>query len=344
MVLVFLGVMAILFVMATTAALLLSGDSNGHDRRGGHSDITFSISPRGDELVFNAIGEGGRDLYRLTLTSLKVTQIASTPSYEVDPEYSPDGMSVVYAAGDPSDRADHIFLRSLDGKSLKQLTKEDANDASPAFSPDGSLIVFTRDKTYNWGGLASNWDAGGVLCVMGLDGTGPRQITEDGSMAFEPRFSPDGKTILFWSEDEVYTVAADGSEPPRPLGGLIGREPTYSPDGRSIAFSRGRYSPDSRIFTARADGSDPQKLTRRGEEEDASPNGGRFRPAFMPDGKQIRFFLESWPDGSTGFPKESLWAVDIDGNNLREIADYSLFDDPLHWRPRQVTSPKGPGR
>ena len=69
--------------------------------------------------------------------------------------------------------------RSLDGETVKQLTAEDANDAAPAFSSDGSLIVFTRDKTYNWGGLASNWDEGGVLCVMNADGTGLRQITID---------------------------------------------------------------------------------------------------------------------------------------------------------------------
>ncbi len=334
-----------LAVVTFPAPLLLSGCANGHDRPEGHSDVTFRISPRGDELVFNARGEGGRDLYRLDLTSLKVTRIAATPSYEVDPEYAPDGMSVVYAAGKPGDRADHLFLRSLDGKSLKQLTNLDANDASPAFSPDGSLIVFTRDKTYNWGGQASNWDAGGVLCLMRLDGTGLRQITEDGSMAIDPHFSPDGKTILFWGEDGLFTVAVavDGSGPPRPLGGLSGREATYSPDGRTIAFLQGQYSPDQRIFTARADGSGPRRLAHQDGEQLASPGGGRFRPTFTPDGKQILFFLESWPDGPTGFPKESLWAVDSEGGNAREIAGYSLFDNPLNWRPGPGDLDQGAG-
>ncbi len=146
---------------AMAAVLLLLGCSNGHDRPGGHADITFAVSPGGDALVFNAGGEGGRDLYRLDLSSLKVTRVAATPDYEVDPDYSPDGAWIVYAAGKPGERADHIFLRSLDDKAVKQLTTGDANDASPSFSPDGSLVVFTRDKTYNSGGLASNWDAGG---------------------------------------------------------------------------------------------------------------------------------------------------------------------------------------
>src|SRR5438105_3451938 len=113
-------------------ALMLQGCMDGHDRPGGHTDVRFDISSQGDRIVFNAAGEGGRDLYLLDLRSLKVTRIAATQEYEVGPRFSPDGNWVVYAAGRPGDRADHIFLRSLDGKTVKQLTAEEANDASPA--------------------------------------------------------------------------------------------------------------------------------------------------------------------------------------------------------------------
>jgi len=329
-------------MFALASSFFFLGCTNGHDRPGGHADVTFAVSPGGDELVFNAGGEGARDLYRLDLASLKVTRVAATPDYEVDPDYSPDGMSVVYAAGKPGDRADHIFLRSLDGKSVKQLTKEDANDASPAFSPDGSLIVFTRDKTYNWGGLASNWDSGGVLCVMKADGTGLRQITKDGSMAIDPHFSPDGKTILFWGDGGLSTVPADGSATPTPLGGLDGTFAVYSPDGRAVAFVQGRYAKDQRVFTARMDGSGLKKLAPPVEPGPGSPGGGRFRPAFTPDGKRIFFFLEFWPDGPTGSAKESLWVMDSDGKHATEIADYGLFDDPLRWKPRRPVPAQKP--
>jgi Tol biopolymer transport system component len=138
-------------------ALLVRGCMNEHSRPGGHGDVTFRIAPKGDKLVFNAVGDGGRDLYLLDLKTLNVKAIATTPDYELDPSFSPDGTSVVYAADKPGERADHIYVRMLDGTQAKQLTTEDANDASPEFSPDGSQIVFARDKTYNWGGLAANW-------------------------------------------------------------------------------------------------------------------------------------------------------------------------------------------
>jgi TolB protein len=206
-----------------TFTLIIWNSMNSHDRPDGHTDVTFGIAPGGDALVFNASGEGGRDLYLLDLKTLQVRRVAATPEYEVAPEFSPDGKSIVYAAGIPGDRADHIFVRSLDDDSVSQLTAEDANDDAPAFSPDGSLIAFSRCKTYNWGGSAANWGAG-VLCVIGADGTGFRQITKDESFASDPHFSRDGNSILFWRDDGLYTVASDGSQPQTKLDLLNGRE------------------------------------------------------------------------------------------------------------------------
>jgi TolB protein len=342
-VLIVLGLLS-LACLVLSAVLALRGCMNEHYRPGGHGDISFAVSPQGDSIVFNAVGEGGHDLYRLDMATLRVTRIAATPDYEVAPEVSSDGKLIVYAAGKPGDRADHIFVRSLDGKTVKQLTAEDANDAAPAFSPDGSLIVFTRDKTYNWGGLAANWEAGGVLCVMRADGTDLRQITRDGLIAIDPHFSPDGKTILFWSDNGLDKVATDGSQPPEPLRGLAGREAVYSPDGRSIAFSMGEYAPDLRIFVARADGTHLRRLARPAQDRLARPGGGCSQPAFTPDGKRILFFIESWPDGARGSQRESLWEMDSDGGHPREIADYGLFDDPLNWRrgsPIPAQKPRG---
>ena len=207
-----------------TASLLgavvwsLRGSMNQHFRPDGHRDVTFAVSPRGDAIVFNAAGQGGRDLYLLDLSNLSVKRIAETPDFEIDPSFSPDGKSVVYAAGRPGDRADHIFVRSLDRPTLKQLTSDDANDESPEFSPDGSMIVFTRFKEHHWGGLSTNW-GGGTTYVMRADGTGLRQISVDGSPAVYPRFSPSGKTIVFWSDGGTKTAPTDGSRTPQPVTG-----------------------------------------------------------------------------------------------------------------------------
>src|SRR5207248_6723878 len=127
--------------------------------------------PDGVTIVFNGAGEGGWDLYLLDLETRRVRRLAQTPGYELTPRFAPDGEAVVYAAGTPGDRADHLFLRSLDGGPAVQLTRGESNDCSPSFAPDGSRIVFTRSDDYHWGGLGSNWNTGGQIRFVRPDGT-----------------------------------------------------------------------------------------------------------------------------------------------------------------------------
>ncbi len=176
--------------------------------------------------------------------------------------------------------------------------------------------------------------------MIRTDGTALRVIKTGDSAAIDPHFSPDGKSILFWEVDGLHLVASDGSQSPRRLDGLNRRQAVYSPDGQSIAFSMGMYAPDHRIFVAAADGTASRKLAHHGEGRLAFPGEGCFRPAFTSDGARILFFLEHWPNGPTGVPKESLWKAEVEGGKSREIAGYALFDDPLNWRPAP-TAPTG---
>ena len=166
-----------------------TGTPRGHDRPHGHQDPTIAISPTNDAILFNATGTGGRDLFLLDLRDHTVSRITDSQNDEVALSFSPDGKTVVYAAGVPGDRADHLFTIARSGGVPEQLTNIDANDDSPRVSPNGSMIVFVRDKTYAWGGLASNWENGGVICVVHSDGTGERQLTPEDDFAFEPFFS-----------------------------------------------------------------------------------------------------------------------------------------------------------
>jgi Tol biopolymer transport system component len=226
---------------------------------------------------------------------------------------------------------------------VKRLTAGNFNDTSPTFSPDGSLIAFTRNKIYNWGGLAANWGSDGVLCVMKADGSKLWELTGEEFMAGTPQFSRDGKTIFCSSADGMYAVHVDGSKPPRPLEHLRVKAAVYSPDERLVTFSMGgKYSGEQRIFVANADGTGRKRFPSPGEGQDRSIGEGCFSPAFTPDCKRIIFFLERWPEGPTGLPKKSLWEVEIEGTNPREIASYGLFDDPLNWRPNPPIPTKEP--
>lgn len=284
------------------ATSVLHGCMNGHSRPNGHGDITFGISPSGRQIVFNGIGDGGRDLYLLDLKNSQVTQLIKSPDYEGSPSFSPDGKFIIYAAGAVGDRADHLFIRSLDGLNVKQLTNEDYNDENPSFSPDGTQIVFTRNLTYNWGGLAASWGSDEVTCLMNSDGSQLRRISS-GDL-----------------------IKGNGTQTTRNLTSKFQRwRPVFSTDGKQMTFAKGHYSPDYQIYIMNTSGKTPHQLTHVA--------GGCFKPRFTPDGKHILFLVESWPNGPSGTQKYSLWKIRTDGKNATQVADSRLFDDPLHWKP-----------
>jgi len=328
----------LLFVLCV-GGIWLRSCAQWHTRPRGHYDIAFNISHKGDRIVFTAQGQGGRDLYLLDLKTKKVTRVAETPDYEGDPSFSPDDKSILYVAGVPGDRADHIFLRAVDGSWIKQISADDYNDLEPAFSPDGSRIVFTRNHQYRWGGLSSSWGHDSEVYIVNVDGTPQRRLTNAG-YTMHPQFTPDGKSIVVTAMTK--TFAADVYQMDIIQGQLPGQMRKLTKDGTARSSS---FSPNGRqiliatihgVFRLMAiDGSDVTQV--------GTKDLGAEKPVFSPDGKTL-FFLSSRGEPIKENPSSrtsvgtGLWQIDIDGKNLRRIAGYHLFNNPLTWKPEESTS------
>jgi len=157
------------------------------------------------------------------------------------------------------------------------------------------------------------------------DGSQERQLTKPDAYCCQ-RVSPDGTRLLVMTEDQPTTgpitggtIGVDGS----PFVRLPLTDPTlnlvpqaWSPDGTRIAFEGWDDSDPSRngVYTARySDGSDVVRLSSVSRVHDIPSD-------YSPDGKWIVFFraaaeadTEGWDIGG------SLWVVDSDGNNARQI-------------------------
>src|SRR4029450_5064398 len=74
--------------------------------------------------------------------------------------------------------------------------------------------------------------------------------------------SSDGKTILFDLLGDVYTVPIAGGEAKRIVGGLsFESQPKFSPDGKKIVFISDRSGAEN-LWLSDADGSNPKPLTK----------------------------------------------------------------------------------
>ena len=113
------------------------------------------------------------------------------------------------------------------------------------FSPDGTLVAFTVSEPVK--GTTRNRH----IWTYELTSKHLRQITNSAKSEFNPRWSPDGRTLAFLSDrdegTQIYLIAIDGGEGKRLTEGKNSvRSFEWSPDGSQIAFLAPEPKTDAR--------------------------------------------------------------------------------------------------
>jgi dipeptidyl aminopeptidase/acylaminoacyl peptidase len=102
------------------------------------------------------------------------------------------------------DKRRHLWVVSVPGGEAKQITEgQDWNDTDPQWSPDGTRIAFVSDRTGKAYDDSHNTDVWVIPAAGGA-------LTKISDHAFEdenPRWSPDGKQILFTGQTAVHQFA-----------------------------------------------------------------------------------------------------------------------------------------
>ncbi len=155
-------------------------------------------SPHGDHIAFTSPGKDGRDaeVFVVEADSGLVRQLTdNVHAQDWEPEWSPDGTRIVYAA-DSRDGRREIFVMDADGDNVRRLThrsggrEEWLNNAWPVWSPDGARIAFNSNDTNR------NW----AIFVMDADGGNLLQLTDSPYIARWPVWLPDSSRIAFTRE------------------------------------------------------------------------------------------------------------------------------------------------
>ncbi len=294
----------------------------------GPSSATWS--PDGTELIYSMQGT----LWRQHIGSDTAVQLTSGPVYDYQPDWSPDGRTVVFARY----AHDAIELQLLDLASgrVTPLTANRAVNLDPRWSPDGSRIAFVS-SIYN-----GRWH----VFVLSPDGAkDPLRLTEDNDSRLpryyyskwdhyiSPTWSPDGKEIILVS-NRGHIHGTGGfwrmeARPGAPLRELRYEEttwkarPDWSPDGTRVIYSSYLGRQWNQLWLMTREGGDPFPLTY-GDFDATAPRWSR-------DGKQIAYVSNEpdralkrrlgegmRPEGRSG-PGTSLWVIDVPGGKKQRV-------------------------
>lgn len=145
------------------------------------------------------------------------------------------------------------------------------------WSPDGQYFTFRSLRD----GVRSLWVFREVNGWFGSRRTKPVQLYSTPDRLNQPRFSADGKEILFVNyQDRRELVRFDARMKTFVpyLGGIPAQHLSFSRNGQWVAYKNGL---DGTLWRVRADGSQAMQLT--------FPPLDIYHPTWSPDGKQIAF-------------------------------------------------------
>ncbi|GAB4155681.1 MAG: hypothetical protein Fur0037_24040 [Planctomycetota bacterium] len=250
----------------TTCSYFLQGDER---------ILYASTHAYGDEPPVAKTGRGSYvwavhreyDLFTARPDGTDLRRLTETPGYDAEATVCPVTGDIVFTSVQDGDL--EIYTMSPDGKNVRRITNRPGYDGGAFFSHDGTKLVlrsaFPKDE--------KEAEQDRILLAQGLvrpshmeitvckrDGSGFRQVTNNGAANFAPYWTPDDKRIIFASNVlgmeemrktgnhmaarnfEIFLIDEDGSN----LERVTNYEefdgfPMFSPDGRYIAFGSNRY-------------------------------------------------------------------------------------------------------
>ena len=270
----------------------------------GPSGVTWS--PDGTSLVYSMAGS----LWRQKLGSDVAEQLTDGPGYHFQPDWAPDGKSVVFS----SYRDDAIELAVLDLETLeiRDLTANRAVNLDPRWSPNGRKLAFV--STLHEGRFhifTAGIDAGRAgraeRITRDLPSNLPRYYYDRHDHYLSPAWSPDGRELILVSNrgrisgsGGLWRMRAETGAEPRLLHDeetTWRAAPAWDRGGR-IVFGSHAGRQWHQLFLMPSDGGQPFQLTYG--DFDAT------LPRWSPAGDRIAYISNE--SGNT-----ALWTVDLPG-------------------------------
>ncbi len=263
------------------------------------------------EDVTGYLGKKRTHLYLFDVATKTSEPLTTGAANELLPSWSPDGKTIAFVSkrGADMDRTDNWDVFAIEpraGAKERQITTYEGADNSPdiesrlAWSPDSQSIAY-----FQGGPDRLIYYATRHLAVVPAAGGAPRVLTAELDRNVQaPRWTPDGKQILFLLEDDgafhlARIPAAGGPIERLVTGRRVVSGLTTSPDGKVAILMGSPQQPDE-IYAV--EGAEPRRLSRQNDEwlaqvQLAAVEDTKFSSK---DGTEIHGFLAKPPDYASG--------------------------------------------
>ena len=115
---------------------IMSVKSNGSDQQqlttGKGDKLMPQLSPDQRLMLYYGNLHGNMEIYKMELSSDRITRLTNDPLMDIRPKWSPDGSLIVFERGNKRNNQ-QIYLMNLDGSGQRALTKSGYNYA-PSFA------------------------------------------------------------------------------------------------------------------------------------------------------------------------------------------------------------------
>jgi Tol biopolymer transport system component len=244
-------------------------------------------------------------------------------------DWTEDGRNLVFSSNRSGGRS--LWMVSAAGGMLRQLAVRGENATALSVARTGHRLTYARDVSHR-----SIWRIPGPNSAD--KGSPPLKFIASKQRDASPKYSPDGRSILFQSarsgDVEIWVCDSEGRNPVQltSFGGLQPGSARWSPDSRWIAFNLTKEG-NADIYVISVERGQVRRVTTEPSNE--------VRPSWSGDGRWIYF-------GSDRTGDWQIWKVPVHGGAAVQVtkrggrdsiesADgkfvyYAKLDTPGIWR------------
>ena len=193
-------------------------------------------SPRGDSVIYSYIGNAYTVLMQHNIYNGQSRQLAKFRGLNAGGAISPNGSYIALVLS--KDNQVDLYVRPVNGGTLRRITHDKAVEASPCWSPDGTKLCYVSDSGYGRP----------RLYVISVNGGRPVRLPGSlGSESVSPSWGKDGK-ITYCAKSGNYSIfvvdpaGVSAKEPRQKIGSVINaggdwESPSWAPDNRHLVCS-----------------------------------------------------------------------------------------------------------